>query len=449
MSSEVEFLPAALEIQETPASPLGRMIIGVIVIFFSLAVLWANLSSIDIFATAHGKIIPSGRVKLVQPMEMGIVRQIYVREGQRVREGDLLLELDPTANQADLGRVEQELIDAQLDVLRFQQLEQMAASHPNGESGTVDLDLSLGLDAPSRDAVGITLQEQRIRSQWTEYQARVAALQSTVVSREANLDATRAQVRKTEVTLPLITSRANALKGLVAKKLSSKQSWLELEEQRVAQQQDLVVLKNRTRQGVASINEARAQLQSLQAGFRKDQLDQLAETRRRVKVLKQEQIKVTRRTRLQRLTAPVNGVVQQLAVHTVGGVVTPAQELMKIVPESESLEVEAWILNKDIGFVQEGQPAEVKIETFPFTRYGTIDATVTDVSSDAITDEQKGLVYAGRVLMKQASIRVGKKRVNLSPGMAVTVEVKTGTRRLIEYILAPLLRYKAESMGER
>lgn len=445
MSSEVEFLPAAVEIQETPASPLGRVIIGVIVSFFTLAVIWASLSSIDIVATAHGKIVPGGRVKLVQPMEMGVVRRIYAREGQRVREGDLLLELDPTANQADLGRLEQELSDAQLDALRFQRLQQMAASHLDGEAGMIDIQL----EASGHDATRLSLQKQRLRSQWAEYQARVAAQKNTVLSREADLDVTRAQVKKTEATLPLISSRTNALKGLVAKKLSSKQSWLELEEQRVAQQQELVVLKNRVRQVAASIDEARQQLQSLQAGFRKDQLDQLAETRQRVKALQQEKIKAARRTRLQRLTAPVNGVVQQLAVHTVGGVVTPAQELMKIVPESESLEVEAWILNKDIGFVHEGQSAEVKIETFPFTRYGTIDATVTDVSSDAITDEQKGLVYAGRVMMKQASIRVGEKRVNLSPGMAVTVEVKTGTRRLIEFILAPLLRYKAESMGER
>jgi len=149
------------------------------------------------------------------------------------------------------------------------------------------------------------------------------------------------------------------------------------------------------------------------------------------------------------LTAPVSGVVQQLAVHTIGGVVTPAQELMKIVPESESLEVEAWILNKDIGFVEEGQTAEVKIETFPFTKYGTLDAEVIDVSNDAITDEQKGLVYAGRVLLQKSTIRVGEKIVNLTPGMAVTVEIKTGTRRLIEFVLSPLLRYKQESLGER
>ncbi len=165
--------------------------------------------------------------------------------------------------------------------------------------------------------------------------------------------------------------------------------------------------------------------------------------------MQQETVKASQRAELQRLTAPVPGVVQQLSIHTIGGVVTPAQELMKIVPESRSLEVEAWVLNRDIGFIEAGQNAEVKIETFPFTRYGTLDGEVIAVSSDAVTDDKKGLIYSGRVMLKESVIRVGEKRVSLTPGMAVTVEVKTGRRRLIEYLLSPLMRYKQESLGER
>ena len=188
---------------------------------------------------------------------------------------------------------------------------------------------------------------------------------------------------------------------------------------------------------------------SLSLGFRSEILSQLAETQRRIEQLKQQRIKAAQRTNLQKLTAPVTGVVQQLAIHTLGGVVTPAQELMKIVPQDQSLEVEAWILNKDIGFIEAGQTAEIKIETFPFTKYGTIDAEIINVSDDAVSDEKRGLVYAGRVRMAKSTIQVGNKTVNLTPGMAVTVEVKTGKRRLIEYVLSPLLKYKNESLGER
>ena len=165
--------------------------------------------------------------------------------------------------------------------------------------------------------------------------------------------------------------------------------------------------------------------------------------------LTQEGIKAESRNRLMTLVAPVDGTVQQLAVHTVGGVVTEAQALMVVVPADEVMEVEAFLENKDVGFVNAGQAAVVKIETFPFTKYGTVPATVAHVSDDAIADENKGLVYATRVRLGKTTIQVDERTVNLSPGMAVTVEIKTGQRRVIEYFLSPLLQYKDESLRER
>jgi len=450
MRHELDFLPAALEIQEKPPSPLGRAIVWSIVAFISIAIVWAMIGEIDIVATAQGKIVPSGRVKVIQPLEIGVVRQIHVQEGVHVRAGDLLIELDPTATRADLGRLEMELVGARLDQARYRQLERMTAeaSYDPEQRRAIVLELPPELERQI-SASDIALQTEMLKSECSEHRARLATLDNTIASREAELAALAEDVKKLEGTLPLITRRADALKGLLAKKLAAEQAWLELEEKRIDQQQELAVQKNRTRQVEASIREARQQREALDAEFRHQLLAKLSETDRRIDQLQQERVKAAQRTELQHLTAPVSGVVQQLAVHTIGGVVTPAQELMKIVPESENLEVEAWILNKDIGFVEEGQAAEVKIETFPFTKYGTIDADVIDVSNDAITDEKNGLVYAARVLLQKSAIKLEAKRVNLVPGMAVTVEVKTGTRRLIEFVLSPLLRYKQESLGER
>ena len=175
----------------------------------------------------------------------------------------------------------------------------------------------------------------------------------------------------------------------------------------------------------------------------------LAEANRKIAALTQEANKAQQRFALQKITAPVSGVVQQLDVHTIGGVVTPAQAMMVIVPGNATLEVEAWIANKDIGFITEGQPAEVKIETFPFTKYGIIEGEVVTISNDAIADEQYGLVYRATVLMKKSVIQVKDKWVNLTPGMAVTIEVKTGKRKIIEYFLSPLMEYVDESVTER
>lgn len=458
MAHELDFLPAALEIQEKPPSPVGRAIVWSIVAFFSIAVAWAMIGEIDIVATAQGKIIPSGRVKVIQPMEIGVVRQIHVREGQHVQAGDLLIELDPTASQADLGRLEMELVAARLDAARYEALERVttgAEPDTDTEKDTAPpspaapvLTLLPALTRAASEHV-VALQEQMLRSEWTEHQARAAALDNAIASREAQLAALREDVKKLEGTVPLITRRANAVKQMVDKQLSAEQTWLELEEKRLEQKQELASLRKQTQQVGASIREARQQRQALDAEFRSGFLVKLSDAQRRIDQLQQERVKASQRTELRRLTTPVSGVVQQLSMHTIGGVVTPAQELMKIVPESPSLEVEAWILNKDIGFIEEGQRAEVKIETFTFTKYGTIDGEVIDVSNDAVTDEEKGLVYAGRVMMDKSVIQVGEKLVKLTPGMSVTVEVKTGKRRLIEFILSPLLRYKQESLGER
>ncbi len=178
-------------------------------------------------------------------------------------------------------------------------------------------------------------------------------------------------------------------------------------------------------------------------------LDKLSESEQHAASLSQELIKASSRGQFMRLTAPVAGTVQQLAVHTVGGVVTPAQPLMTIVPSNSPIEVEAYLSNQDIGFVQKGQKVEVKIETFSFTKYGTIKGEVVSVSSDAIKDEKLGLVFAVRVRLDADTILVDARHVRLSPGMAVTVEIKTTQRRVIEYFLDPLVRHGSESLHER
>ena len=438
-TDQLDFLPAALEIQERPPSPAGRAILWSLVLFFTIAVSWAFVGEVDIVATAQGKIIPSGHVKTIQPLEIGVVRQVHVREGQAVQAGDILVELDPTSTQADVRRLQKEHAVARLDHHRYQRLVALT----NGEA------LSPVPDASPFPNVTEPLQNQLLRSEWAEFQARLAALDNTISSRDAELAANQDEVRKLESTLPLITRRSDSLKTLLKDKLYSEQSWLELEEERVTQQQDLAAFRNRARQTSASIREARQQRIAVEQEFRRTMLTKLAEAERSVSALEQELVKAEQRTQLQALRSPIDGIVQQLAVHTVGGVVTPAQELMKIVPQGSSLEVEAWVLNKDIGFVEEAQTAEIKVETFPFTRYGTIDGKIVDVSNDAVSDEKQGLVYAARVLMEQTVIKVNEKLVKLAPGMAVTVEVKTGKRRLIEFVLSPLLRYRDEGLKER
>jgi len=199
----------------------------------------------------------------------------------------------------------------------------------------------------------------------------------------------------------------------------------------------------------AAIANLSQRLIAKKAEFEKTLLTELSDVENRIVVFGQEMVKADKRVTLQNLRSPVTGTVHRLAIHTIGGVVTPAQELMHIIPYDDPVEVEAWLPNKDIGFVHDGQEAAITVETFPFTKYKHVDAELLNISNDATPDENLGLVYAMRVKMHQTTMDVKGKIVNLTPGMAVTVEMNLGKRRLIEFLLSPLLRYKDESVRER
>ena len=258
-----------------------------------------------------------------------------------------------------------------------------------------------------------------------------------------------AEINKKQRVLPVLQERVDALNTLHQKSFGSKLQYLELKQEHIEEEQDLAVQVARKQQLTASVKALITQEKALTAELRKQTLGQQNDYELKAASLEQELIKASERNRTFQLVAPITGQVQQLAVHTEGGVVTPAQVLMAIVPESTDLEVEAMILNKDIGFVEEGQAAQVKIDTFNFTKYGLIDAVIITISDVAIQDENLGLVYSTRIKLNKNSLLVEGREVTLSPGMSVTAEVKTGQRRLVEFFLSPLLRYKQESLSER
>lgn len=463
--AELEFLPAALEVIETPPSPAGRAIIWTIIAFFIIALLWACIGKVDIVAVAQGKIVPSGRVKIIQPLEAGVVKAIHVEEGQRVEAGRLLVELDSTLSEADRKRLYNEWLAAELDKARLKILleriqnpefriqkveenivtsESCLLGFNHSDSCILDSGFSSNI-SPNQ----IELLKERIRSGLSEYESNIASLHQEVLKQQAELRAVDEHIQQLNETIPLITERTDAIKSMLDSGVVSRADWLKIEEDRIRQAKERDIQKSNRQRILAAIESAKQQQQALSAKYRSEWLGELTTTESHIEAAEQELIKAEQRNALQRLVAPVSGKVQQLAVHTIGGVVTPAQPLMMIVPDSEAIEVEAWVQNKDIGFVETNQPVEIKIETFPFTKYGVIDGEIRNLSNDAVSDEEKGLHYVAQVAMAKTTIQADNKLVNLTPGMAVTVEVKTGKRRVIDYLLSPLLRYKEESIGER
>lgn len=434
----LEFLPAALEIQDAPPSPIGRAILWTIMTLITVSVVWASVGRIDIVATAQGKIIPSGYSKVIQPYETGVIASIRVQDGQVVKQGDVLIELDPTQNQADRDRAFNEYRAARVEAARLQAL--IAGS-------------AILVAPPENDPQYVRLQQQLLRDQLAEYQARVEAASYVIAQRKAAVDVTVENIRRLDATVPMETERAGAFKRLMERDAVTKLDYLQAEGQRIDKLQELAGQQHKLRQDEAALAEAEKNRWAMVSEFQQTKQAELSATDIKAASLSQEVTKAGQKAELQRLVSPIDGVVQQLAVHTVGGVVTPAQPLLIMVPQDHPVEVEAQLENKDIGFVKEGQPAEIKVETFPFTLYGTVPGTVLTVSDDAVPiDKDKpadGLVFATRVSLARGTIPVEGKLVHLSPGMAVTVEIKTGRRRLIEYLLSPVLKSLQESLRER
>lgn len=460
--SELEFLPAALEIVETPASPAGRAIAATIIVFFAIAIAWAYFGHVDIIATATGQVVPTGRVKTIQPFEIGVVRAIDVRDGQQVKSGQVLIQLDPTIDTAERNRVAKELLGAELDVARLKAaVVASTGSDPNG-----------AFKPPAEASPEqIALHRALLANAVADYQAKIGDIDRQIVEDTGNRDAVEQTVAKLEASLPIQRRVTAAYERLNAQGYAPTLQLLQSQQQLVENEHELDVQKARLVEADGKLGAVIEQGHETEAEFRRQNLNDLAQAETKAASLREELVKAAEHQTLQTLTAPVDGTVQQLSVHTVGGVVTPAQQLLVIVPADSQLEVNAQVKNKDIGFVRAGQTVAIKVDTFNFTKYGLLHGEVQSVSRDAITRDKRSdksdsskssgavddssepsgqeFVYAARISLDSTQMQIGDRLVDLTPGMAVTAEIKTGRRRVIEYLLSPLLRYKQEALRER
>jgi hemolysin D len=445
--SEREFLPAALEVEETPVSPLPRVAMGLIVSFALIALVWAVIGKLDVVVTAGGKIVPNERTKVIQPIETATVKAIYVQDGQQVKAGDILLELDATSADADERRTEGDWMGSRLACARALAMLSVL-DHPEGHETPLKIPETRSVlrgIPPER----VAAEERVLVSQAEEYRKKLEKMDAEISQREAEIVSNRAVLSKIQETLPIVQERAREYKKLFDQNYTSKHEYLDKEKERIELEHGLTAQTGKITELESALLESRRGKESLLAETRRSARETLSENEHRSMNSNQERIKATQRVSLLTLKAPVSGKVQQLSVHTVGGVVTPAQPILAIVPTTGTVEIEAFIQNKDVGFVSEGQDAVIKVEAFPSTKYGTIPGRVKIISMDAVTDEKKGLVYSTRVEMLKNSIPVGHTSIPLTPGMSVSVEIKTGRRRVIEYFLSPLMEHADESLKER
>jgi hemolysin D len=410
--NEAEFLPAALSLQEKPVSPAARLVAFILITLVIVLILWSIIGKVDIIVNATGKIIPSDRTKTIASIDVASVKALHVQEGQTVKAGDVLIELDASAFNADRDKAAGDQVEASLQVARSRAL--IAAVN--------------NMKPPQLPAIIPGIPDDKLKAaqlhlegQYRDYCAKLQHLEE--------------EIHRCEQDLPLSTQRAHDYQELAKDHSVSQHAYFEKEQARIDLEGQLAG--------------ARSQRAALIEETKRVAYEALTEGGKLAAESRQDALRSGSHSRLLKLTAPVDGTVQQLTVHTVGGVVPAAQPLMMIVPRQKLVEVEAFMENKDIGFVEEGQPAEVKIDAFEYTKYGTIPGRVTHVSRDAIQDEKKGLIYSVKVVLDKSSIFVEGHDMPLSAGMSANVEIKTGTRRVIEYVLSPLLQHRRESLNER
>jgi len=432
---ENEFLPAVLEVTETPPSPIARIALWTLMVILVVGLLWTIFGHVDEVAVATGKVIPTGQVKVIQSQYAGVVKAIKVRDGQEVKEGEALVELDETTSAAELSQISKQVGYYRLQVRRLEA----------EQNGTLfDPEIVAGVDP-----LEVEMQKRLFAGRTSEIRQRLAQADAKVAEQRSLQVSTAAVLQKYSSLLTVALEQEKRMKKLLDQEAVSYFAYLQYEAKRIEYEQNLAAQQAEISRVQSTLNQALRERDSLLAERQRDIASRIVDDRKQLMNYEEELKKAEQKRRQSTIVAPVNGRVTQLEVHTLGGVVTAALPLMVIVPEGTPLEVEAWSANKDIGFLRVGQAAEVKIDTFNFQRYGTIDATVSVISADAKEDKERGNVY--RILLKMArqDMEVGGRLVPLSPGMTATAEIKIRQKRIIEFFLDPFRKYKSEALRER
>ncbi|WP_200875782.1 HlyD family type I secretion periplasmic adaptor subunit [Lysobacter antibioticus] len=433
---EYEFQPGFLEIVERPPVPWSRRTAAALIFVFLAALLWAILGHLDIQADAVGRLLVPSNSKVVQAIEAGEISAIHVRDGVRVKAGDLLISLNSVGANAELSELRSQLNFKLLERARLQAL---LTDDPVG--GFVPPE-----GVPSEE---VARAKEHLLSVTRERMANLVALQDEMGINRAGQHARGTDIAALRKLAKNIQDRLGAYRALAERKLLSnvelqqqERERLEIERSIAQQQAELGVLKAQHESMVGQRN-------SYLAKTAKEYHDSLSAVEIEISGLSQQLVRANEKLRLRSLRATVEGVVQQLAVHTLGGAIQPGEQLMVIVPSERGLQAEVMVLNGDVGFVRPGQAVELKIDSYPYTRYGTIPGKIIHVSRDSVKDERLGLVFPARVELQRFHMSSEDKSLSLQAGMSVVAEIRTGERRVIDYLLSPLREYGSEALRER
>ncbi|MEH3158309.1 MAG: HlyD family type I secretion periplasmic adaptor subunit [Sphingomonas taxi] len=435
---DAAFLPAALEVIERPVSPTARLTGRVLMAGVAVLSAWLVFGRTEIIAAATGRIIPLGEVQLVQPAEAGVVRRILVHDGDRVTKGQPLVLLDPTMSTAEAAQAAKAYETAAFAVARTRAVIDALDGKP------------LRVEGPAgSDAATVAAQESLARARLADVRAGIAATAAGGAVASADIATARSEVAKLNRSLPLLDQQIAANEQLLAQGYVSKLRVLDMRRQRIAEAGARDAALVAIRRASATAGGAATNTDKARTDARLALYDELVKGESEMRLRREEMVKAQQRSGFQALRAPVTGTVSQLSLHTEGGVVEAAKPIMTVVPSDGKLIAEVKLLNRDAGFVAAGQPVQVKLDAFPFSRYGTVPGHVVSVSPDAVPDEKLGLVYVVRVALDRTRIDRGDRTVALVPGMMATADIVTGNRSYLSYLTSPVAEAGGSALRER
>lgn len=432
---DYDFFPPATEILQKPPSPAGRFLVWVIVSLFVLALGWSFIGEIDEVAVAQGKVIPVGYTKVLQAEDKGIVKNILVKNGQHVRKDEVLLELDPTYSESDLQALKKNIAFYELNMERI-----------NAELTNQPFVMKANIQADAKDR---HQQFSLYRSRQQEKQAKLDYFNAQVNQKQDAVKVAYAALHKNEQQYLLAKAKEESTQKLWDEHAIAYFQVLDYRGQRIEYEQNINMIKAQLSAAETDVKASLQQKAQFEAEWNRQLQEEMLNCRKEYQELKQAERKADLKNRLIVIKSPVDGVVHQLEIHTLGAVVQAAEPLLSIVPEGTPMEIEAWMENKDVGFVHLQQEVEVKVEAFNFQKFGVLQGKVREISADSIEDKQRGQIYRVMISLDTEKLYMDKKELPIYPGMNVSAEIKTRKKRIIDFFLEPFHTYKSEALRER
>lgn len=444
-ADESAFLPAHLELTETPVSALPKWSARLIMFFLLIAIIWASIGQVEIVTVAEGKITTSSRSKTIQPLETAMVKNVFVKNGDKVQQGQLLMELNAMGVEVDFAKSEELLKTTKLSQLRLKSLLQAIAKQ---QEPILEQDEQYKRLFP-HEILQFEQEQTLATNQYLTWLSQKKRQRAAIEQKQQEKHTIEINITKLSNIQKFEAERRDDLLKLYKQKSVSKHEYYQQENRLLEVQNSLETQQSRLNEVTQQIEQAEQEYYVFLNSFKRDLLDELKKVTDHFAQTQFELEKAKQRQQFMQIRSPIDGVVQQLQTYTIGGVVTTAQNVMVIAPEQDNLEIEAMITNEDVGFVKPGQEVIIKVRAFPYTRYGYITGTVKNISLDAIQDEKLGYVFATTVTMNRNMLQADGQTIPLKQGMIVSAEIKTGKRSVMNYLLSPLKTTIDESLRER